>query len=300
MKILSLLLFISLILFNARIINSKPLVDSDWLSKNSCNPNIIVIEVGNSLSSYKTQHIPCAIYTDFYKGGWRIKSGENHMIMPKVHDLENIIGQLGINESDYVIIYGKGEGNYNLAELTSIYFTFKYLGHRNISILDGGFESYIKKWDHDTDTGIRINNNKSYKSKVNYSILADKFDVLYNIKNKLTLVDSRETDYYLGINKLRNFPYYGTLVSSINLPSKWVAKDRGMSFNKIETISKIFSMNIIKNNNKPIFFCYAGLESSINWFIAHEILGFKEATLYEGSLFDWSVNYKNKSMKVLF
>ena len=34
-------------------------------------------------------------------------------------------------------------------------------------------------------------------------------------------------------------------------------------------------------------FCYSGLESSINWFVSHELMKNKNSKLYEGSLFDW-------------
>ena len=57
-------------------LNSKPLIDSDWVAKNSCEKNIKVIEVGSSSKAFITQHIPCAVYTDFYKDNWRIKKAD--------------------------------------------------------------------------------------------------------------------------------------------------------------------------------------------------------------------------------
>ena len=41
-----------------------------------------------------------------------------------------------------------------------------------------------------------------------------------------------------------------------------------------------------------IFFCYSGLESSINWFVAYELMKNKNSKLYEGSLFDWIAQNK--------
>ena len=37
-----------------------------------------------------------------------------------------------------------------------------------------------------------------------------------------------------------------------------------------------------------LFFCNAGLESSMGWFVAHELLGNTQATLYDGSLAEWT------------
>ena len=43
----------------------------------------------------------------------------------------------------------------------------------------------------------------------------------------------------------------------------------------------------IKNGENSIFFCYAGLESSLNWFVFHELMGIKNTKLFEGSIFKW-------------
>ena len=39
-------------------------------------------------------------------------------------------------------------------------------------------------------------------------------------------------------------------------------------------------------------FCYAGLESSINWFVSSQILKHKNSRLYEASIYEW-VNKEN-------
>ena len=271
-------------------LNSKPLIDSDWVAKNSCEKNIKVIEVGSSSKAFITQHIPCAVYTDFYKDNWRIKKADVPMSLPKIKDLALLIGSLGVSSEDYVILYGRGLTKYNIAEITSVYFTFKYLGHKKISILDGGIKKYTKTWSNDIDIGDNTPKFEKYIPIPNYSILANSSAVSENIKNKLQIVDSRERDYYLGINKLLDLDYYGTIPKSINLPSEWLLKNRSLSFNNKNVLKSIFDLVEIKQQQKPIFYCYAGLESSLNWFVAHEILGYKGARLYEGSIFDWTKN----------
>ena len=39
-------------------------------------------------------------------------------------------------------ISASGTGKYDAAEAAAIYFTFKYLGHEKVSILDGGFKEW--------------------------------------------------------------------------------------------------------------------------------------------------------------
>ena len=52
---------------------------------------------------------------------------------------------MGISNEDHVILYPKKITDiYSMAETTAIYFTLKFLGHKKISILDGGYP-YFKK-----------------------------------------------------------------------------------------------------------------------------------------------------------
>ena len=53
-------IIIILFLFFVKILQSSPLVDAKWLSKNTCKDNIKIIEVGVSFNSYIVEHVKCA------------------------------------------------------------------------------------------------------------------------------------------------------------------------------------------------------------------------------------------------
>ena len=57
---------------------------------------------------------------------------------------------------------------------------------------------------------------------------------------------------------------------------------------------KIYNYSEIDMDKNLIFFCYSGLESSINWFLSYELVKNKSSKLYEDSLFDCVS--KNKSL----
>ena len=140
--------------FNLNIVYAEPIVDKDWLKEKICRDNIKILEVHRSKKDYEIAHIPCSIYTNFYSDGWRETKDTIPLLMPSVSNLEKLIGSFGISNSDYVIIVAPGLGKYDAAEAAAIYFTFKYLGHKNISLLDGGFKSWKEDWDNDTETGL--------------------------------------------------------------------------------------------------------------------------------------------------
>ena len=82
------------------------------------------------------------------------------------------------------------------------------------------------------------------------------------------------------------------LEKSINIPSKWFLESRGLNFNNKNKINKIFSQVGLSEKEDVIFFCYAGLESSLNWFVSHELMKNSKAKLYEGSIFKWNQEKK--------
>ena len=268
-------LCILLIVLVIRNLISSPLVSTDWLSINLCKDSIKVIEVGRSLNSYEVEHISCATYTNFYTDKWRVKKNYTPFLLPETYQLKTLIESFGIRETDSLVLYPKKNDKYAMAEVTSIYFTFKYLGHKNIYILNGGFYDFKK-------------NGQPLESK------QEDEDVKENIKLNRVIVDSRENDFFYGINKLDGFPSYGTIKGSKNIPSMWNLQGRKLQFNENSVLKKIYKIkNINGAKDSPIFFCYAGLESSLNWFVSSEILKHKQSRLYEPSLYDW-INKKQE------
>ena len=63
----------------------------------------------------------------------------------------------------------------------------------------------------------------------------------------------REKDFYLGINKLKGFSEYGTIENSINIPSKWFLKERGLSFNNFNVIKDIYDYKVLITYNGKLF-----------------------------------------------
>ncbi len=288
------ILFFVITFFLIIPLKASPIVSATWLSKNLCKENIKLIEVGSSYNSYLVEHIKCSQYTNFYKNGWRNNKKKVPMYLPEPEFLINVLKKMGISNDDHVILYPKKNTDiYSMAETTAIFFTFKFLGHKKISILDGGYPYFKKKFDLFIEEGeFKVKANTSYKAQIDRSILANSNDIIQSRKNNYQLVDSREKDFYLGINKLKGFGKFGTIESSINIPSKWFLEGRGLSFNNLNLFKKIYNYSKIDLDENLIFFCYSGLESSINWFVSYELMKNKNSKLYEGSLFDWIAQNK--------
>jgi thiosulfate/3-mercaptopyruvate sulfurtransferase len=287
-RIKSNIIYCIIFVFNIQSINANPLVDSEWLKDKVCTEGFKIIEVHRSKKEYELSHIPCSVFTNFYTSGWRETRNKIPLLLPSINNLEKLIGSLGVLDSDHVIIVAPGTGKYDAAETTAIYFTFKYLGHKKLSILNGGLKSWKEDWDSETETGFIFPEVISYKAEINQNIIASKDDVLKIINKTGYLIDSRPSDMFVGINT--SFPALrtGTIPNAINIPNAWLLKNNSLYFQEKENIQKILEHSDISKQDGQISFCNAGLESSLTWFVISEILEYPNHRLYEASLAEWS------------
>ena len=128
--------------------SSQPLVDANWVKENSCKPGVVVLDIrsaidGGSQLDYLRGHIPCAIYSDYMKGGWRAKVNNVPAMLPPLPQISKLIGSLGIDNNSHVVIYSAGNSATSMGSATRIYWTFKVLGDNNVSILNGGYAGYV-------------------------------------------------------------------------------------------------------------------------------------------------------------
>ena len=268
--------------------DATPLVDVSWLKPQVCTEDLTVLDVRRSAENYRASHIPCAVHTNYYKDGWRTrKQGISHM-MPTMDQLEALVGRLGISNNSQVVIYGSGTGPFDAAETTSIYLTFKHLGHDSVSILDGGLPAWMDEWSADFDVGIYEPTAAEFVARPRPELLVSRAGVETALDDKTPLIDVRSHDMFLGINRAWMLSRSGTIPGAINLPMSWLTVNAGLKFRDRKQLERLFSAAGAPMNGKLILFCNAGLESSMAWFVAHELLKNNQAVLYDGSLAEWT------------
>ncbi len=276
--------------------DTTPLVDVSWLKPQVCTEGLTVLDVRRSTENYRASHLPCAVHTNYYKDGWRTrKQGIPHM-MPPTDQLEALIGRLGIKNNTHVVIYGSGTGPFDAAETTSIYLTFKYLGHDSVSILDGGLPAWMAEWSVDFDVGMHKITAAEFIAKPRAGLLISREGVQSALANNIPIIDVRSNDMFLGVNRAWMLSRSGTIPGALNLPMSWLTVNAGLKFRDREQLQQLFSAAGAPDSGKQIYFCNAGLESSMAWFVAHELLENEQAVLYDGSLAEWT---KDKSLPLI-
>ena len=282
---------------------AEPLVDVEWAKANVGNPDVVFLDVrgaiaGKSKTDYLRAHIPGAVYTDYLKDGWRSKdkSGTPGQLSP-VPKLEALIGGLGIGNDTHVVVVPHGGKALDLGTATRIYWTFKVLGHDNVSVLNGGMVAYTKEVDKETkkpvnplEKGATKVEAKTFKASLREEMLVSKEDVIAAQEAGKLIVDHRPNSQFLGINKHGRAKRSGTIPGAVNLPENWLTQNGGGAFREPSALEQLYQAANVATDGEQINFCNSGHWASLGWFASHELLGNKSARLYDGSMLEWSAD----------
>lgn len=106
------------------------LVEPDWVESHANDPNVRVIEIDwDAIDSYEEGHIPGAIGWNWKDALWDPLRRE----FPTSSDFADRLGRAGIGNDTTVVFYGCPVqfGTYG-------WWVFKYCGHKDVRILNGG------------------------------------------------------------------------------------------------------------------------------------------------------------------
>ena len=273
---------------------AEPLVDVAWIKAHSCDDGVRVLDVrnaidGGSRTAYLQGHIPCAVYTDYLFGGWRSLVNDVPGQMSKPEDLAGIIGDLGIDNDTHVVVYHHGKNAVDMGSATRMYWTFKALGHDNVSILNGGYLAYAADQANTIEKGNNKPDPRSFTPNLRADMLITKEDVKMAINDDgITLVDMRPNHQFVGINRHPKSKRNGTIPTSMNLPESWLTVNGGGMFRPVAELQQLYALAEVDPNATQIAFCNTGHWASLGWFVSSELMGNENAELYDGSMVEWS------------
>jgi len=284
-------------------IAAEPLVDVEWVKSNIGKSGVVFLDVrgklaGKSKADYLRGHIPGAVWTNYLKDGWRSKdAGGTAGQLSPTPKLEKLIGGLGIDNATHVIVVPNGGKALDVGTGTRIYWTFKVLGHDNVSLLNGGMVAYTKAVDkaskkpvNPLEKGLKKVAAKTFKANLRKEMLITKNDVKMAMTSGTTLIDHRPNSQYVGVNRHRLAKRLGTIPGAKNLPENWITSNGGGTFRIKSELVKLYDAVGAKATGKQINFCNTGHWASLGWFVSHELMGNKQSKMYDGSMLEWTAD----------
>lgn len=266
---------------------SEILVSTEWLQSHLQDSDIRIIDsrwvlgkIGEGKKMYEESHISGAIHLDIeeHLSG---KEGPGRHPIPKKRDFENVMSELGVSRFKHIVVYDDGQG----VPAARLWWLFRYFGHEDVSVLDGGWALWIRE-KRETEREVRRYEPQKYTARAKHVMVLDKAGVdSLRDDPHVQLLDARAPERYRGevepidskaghIPGAENFPYTHTLdpeTGQFLSPEKLKEAFQKMGTDKAETV---------------ICYCGSGVTACTN-ILALKLIGI-DAKLYEGSWSDWS------------
>ena len=281
---------------------AQPLVEAAWLKANLGKPGLVVIDLrsggGATREDYLKEHIPGAVFSDYAKDGWREKINNVEGMLPPPEKVERVIGALGIDNKSHVVIVPMGRQALDMGAATRLYWTFKVMGHDEVSILDGGWVGWTRELGADKKpvnpiaSGGVTPQARTFKANLRSEMLIDADGVQKAMARGVILVDNRPNDFYVGATQAPVADAPGTIPGAKNVPESWITGNNGGTFRTKALLSSLYRQAGVDVNAEQISFCNTGHWASLGWFAASEIVGNKKTLMYDGSMAEWTKDPK--------
>jgi thiosulfate/3-mercaptopyruvate sulfurtransferase len=203
---------------------------------------------------------------------------------------EDLLSRNGITAQSEVILYG----DFNNWFAAFVFWIFKYYGHENVKIMNGG----RKKWEIEnrsyTKDEPQIQKTSYVAQPPNEGLRAYLFDVRRALDKKDTvLVDVRSPKEFSGeITAPAEYPMEhaqrgGHIPNANNIPWASAVNDTDGTFKSVEDLKKIYETKGVTPDKDVICYCRIGERSSHTWFVLKYLLGYPQVRNYDGSWTEW-------------
>ena len=264
------------------------LVTADWVADNldafqDDDADHRLVEVDVDTEAYDEGHAPGAIGFNWET---QLQDQTTRDILGKA-DFEALLGSHGISEDDTVVLYGDNSNWF--AAYT--YWQFKYYGHDDVKLMDGGRDYWLEN-DYPLTEDVPEFSSRNYTaSGPRESIRAYKEDVEHAIDRGVPLVDVRSPEEFSGEilappGLQETAQRGGHIPGAKNISWAAVTNDDG-TFKSFDEIQDLYAEEGIDGDSTTVAYCRIGERSSIAWFALHELLGYEDTVNYDGSWTEW-------------
>jgi thiosulfate/3-mercaptopyruvate sulfurtransferase len=252
-------------------------VSTEWLAQNRGNSKIIILDI-RAAAQYAKGHIPGAINTPFSL--WAISNNGLSLELPSDAGFLDLLQKSGINDASIIVVVNRNETDFNRADATRVAWTCSLAGIKNIAVLDGGYNKWVK--DGKTISADAVLPQPAAKpATINRSLVASKNYVLSKIEKSI-LLDARNVEDYFGITSKP-----GHIKSAVNLPVRWAFSDEGTYLKEEDLRAMAAGVLGADKSKEVIVYCGVGGFASTWWFLLTQMLGYQNVRLYDGSMEEW-------------
>ncbi len=258
------------------------LVNTEWLSKHIDDKNLIIIDV-SSKKAYEKEHIPKALNSGIEK--WRSGHGTFALVKPQ-KQIEAHMRSLGISKDSRVVIYSHHSSGKDILKPSYVIWAMELYGFKNTAILDGGLKAWKRAGKSVTDKKPEKRDG-DFKASFDPKMVIDLEGVKKRI-GRVSMLDARPPVFYFGAKKQPVLKRAGHISGAASYFWRYSFNDDGTMKPAGELKKMLVEGLGLDPKKEVITYCTGGLETSMNYFVLHRILGFEKARLYDASMKEWA------------
>ena len=264
------------------------LVSADWVEDRldqfqSDDDDYRLIEVDVDTEAYDEAHAPGAIGFNWET---QLQDQTRRDLLSK-EAFEELMGSHGVSEDSTVVLYGDNSNWF--AAYT--YWQFKYFGHDDVRLLDGGRDYWLDNDYPTTDEVPEFPDVEYAAEEPDESIRAYRADVEDALGAGVPLVDVRSPEEFRGEilappGLQETAQRGGHIPGARNISWAAVVGDDGR-FKSADELRELYADVVDEGDDEIVAYCRIGERSSIAWFALHELLGEDQTVNYDGSWTEW-------------
>jgi thiosulfate/3-mercaptopyruvate sulfurtransferase len=240
-----------------------------------CDVRWYLTDAGRGRREYVEGHLPGAVFVDLHHdlaGG----SGGGRHPLPAPADFAGLLARLGIDPSSEVVAYDDSGG----AVAARLWWMLRSIGHRAVSVLDGGFRAW-------QSAGLPVTSElpdrppRAYPVPDGWTGIATLDDVAAASRAGRAIVDARAAERYRGDVEPID-PRAGHVPGAINRPHADNLDPDGRLRPPAELAARFDDVG-----DDPIVYCGSGV-TACHDLLAMVVAGREDGVLYPGSWSDWS------------
>ncbi len=264
-----------------------PIVEAGWLKAHLGKAGLKLVDAswrmpgqGEAYADYLERHIPGAVF--FPIDDIADKSTDLPHMLPRAEEFSRSAGALGISERDRIVVYDD-RGIFSSARG---WWTFKAMGHVEVSVLNGGLPAWTQSGGPLTQTAAPIAG-ATYRAAPDMGRVATHEDVRTILQTGAAVVlDARPEGRFIGRDpEPRPGLRKGAMPGARNAPfADFIAEDGRLKSK--DQLAQIFASRDVGPSTAVTTTCGSGVTAAIVA-LALEALGWPPARLYDGAWAEW-------------
>jgi thiosulfate/3-mercaptopyruvate sulfurtransferase len=264
-------------------------VDTAWLAEHLSAPDVRVVDATYYLphegldaqEEYQRHHIPGAVFFDIDDIA-EADSALPHML-PSPVKFSSKVRKLGLGDGVRIVVYDQ-RGIFSSAR---VWWTFRYYGHEDVAILDGGLPKWMAENRPVTDE-VTYPRERHFTPRMNSFLLREKEQLLYNLETKREQVlDARPQGRFEGTaEEPRSGLRSGHIPSSKSLPHGELLDPDTQTILPPEDLRRKFEAAGVDLTKPVVTTCGSGVTASV-LALGLDLLGHRDVAVYDGSWAEW-------------